>query len=391
MSASDESSIALIEVRRLPGDPRRVRACETAVALALGVPFEQAKSLLARLPARLPLPRPSADEDILHRALRDAGAEVELPLLTHPPAPCVDHPRFVAEAACTRCHDPICTLCSAQEPDARCARCTRKKQRSRSFYLVRVAVLLTILVGVALYAVQDIRSRAARNDWSRPLDVAIIVIAEQPLEDGVVDQMRERADALEDRLHAELERHSPGHARPFSIEVFGPIVVDGNPPAAPGDGLLAEAGFAWDLRRFTGRADDAAGISSRRFDSRIYVIARPPVSKDRKLVEGLSQQGGRVGIVRVDLDAAMIDFAFFVATHELFHTLGASDKYDSTGAPMVPDGLAEPELQPRFPQRLAEVMARHRAVAPNKSVPPKLLSELAVGQITAREIGWIPP
>ena len=45
----------------------------------------------------------------------------------------------------------------------------------------------------------------------------------------------------------------------------------------------------------------------------------------------------------------MADFALFVAAHELFHTLGATDKYDASGAALVPSGLAEPDLNPLVP------------------------------------------
>jgi hypothetical protein len=105
-------------------------------------------------------------------------------------------------------------------------------------------------------------------------------------------------------------------------------------------------------------------------------------------VEGVSQQGGWVGIVEVELDESMVDFALFVATHELLHTLGASDKYDANGT-IVPDGLAEPDRSPLYPQRFVEVMARHRPIAPGHEVPPDSLTELRVGAVTAREIGWL--
>jgi hypothetical protein len=109
-------------------------------------------------------------------------------------------------------------------------------------------------------------------------------------------------------------------------------------------------------------------------------------SSERKLVEGASQLGGRIGVVQVELDATMVDLALFVTTHELFHTLGASDRYDASGHPTVPDGLPEPDRRPLYPQRFAEVMARHRAKGPSSSVPPKSLDELFVGEVTAREL-----
>lgn len=106
------------------------------------------------------------------------------------------------------------------------------------------------------------------------------------------------------------------------------------------------------------------------------------------MVEGESEEGGRVGVVDVELDDSMADFALFVATHELFHTLGATDKYDEAGRTLLPAGLAEPSRVPLLPQAYAEVMARNRPVGPGLEVPPESLDELAVGPATAREIGW---
>jgi hypothetical protein len=84
----------------------------------------------------------------------------------------------------------------------------------------------------------------------------------------------------------------------------------------------------------------------------------------------------------------MIDFALFVAAHELFHTLGAGDHYDANGHATFPSGFAEPESKPLYPQRAAELMARNIPLSPTTERPPETLSELSVGDASAREIGW---
>ena len=87
----------------------------------------------------------------------------------------------------------------------------------------------------------------------------------------------------------------------------------------------------------------------------------------------------------------MADFTLFVAAHELLHTLGATDKYDANGLALDPTGLAEPSLVPKYPQRFAEVMARNRPLAADREAVPAALSELAIGALTAQEIGWRRP
>jgi hypothetical protein len=143
---------------------------------------------------------------------------------------------------------------------------------------------------------------------------------------------------------------------------------------------------AWALGRFTSDIDERAGVPTRGFDARIYVVVRPPSAQG--FVEGTSEHGGRVGIALAELDETNVALALFVVAHELFHTLGATDRYWPDGRTSVPDGLAEPELSPPFPQRYVEIMARNRPVDATREVPPSSLEELWVGEKTAREIGW---
>jgi hypothetical protein len=134
--------------------------------------------------------------------------------------------------------------------------------------------------------------------------------------------------------------------------------------------------------------DSAAAIDGDAYDARVYVVVRAPSQEKLRFVEGASEQGGRIGTLEVDLDASMVDFALFVTAHELFHTLGALDRYDATGATTIPDGLAEPEASPLLSQRYAELMSRGRAVAPGHDEAPDSLDMLRVNALTAREIGW---
>lgn len=265
-----------------------------------------------------------------------------------------------------------------------------RPEPSRIFYRMRVALLLVVLAGVLLYAWKDVSRRRARNDWKRTLTVGLVVARRGPVDEGAIADLRSRALALEDLLAEEFVRHhGPGGPRPVKILIFGPVDVAAPPPPAPaGDGLVDLARYAWEKSRYSARIDEAAGIEARGLDSRVYLVTRPGHARGRNFVEGLSEQGGRAGFVEVDLDPSMVDFALFVFAHELLHTLGATDKYDATGITKIPEGLAEPDAVPLYPQRFAEVMARMRPVKPGVEEPPASLDELRVGSATAREIGW---
>lgn len=73
------------------------------------------------------------------------------------------------------------------------------------------------------------------------------------------------------------------------------------------------------LSKYLKDIDTRAGIEPDLYDSRIYVAMRRPRKADRTLVEGRSEQGGRVGVVELELDAEAeaVDLALIVVAHEL--------------------------------------------------------------------------
>ncbi len=261
------------------------------------------------------------------------------------------------------------------------------KERGR-FYRARLAVLLSILLVVVVYAWHDVRQRRARKAWDHTLDVAIVLVREGAVDPIAIDDLKETFPVLESRLAEELHRYRPTAPKPFSFTLLGPVDSRDAAPALPGAGVLDLAKHQWALHEWTSDVDARGALSVGGYDSRVYVTLRPPSGK-RVWVEGASEQGGRVGTVTVDLDTGDVDLVASVIAHELFHTLDATDKYDSSGRAVAPDGLAEPELSPRYPQRFVEIMARGRPIAPGDEVLLQSIGELAVGPATAEEIGWL--
>jgi hypothetical protein len=75
--------------------------------------------------------------------------------------------------------------------------------------------------------------------------------------------------------------------------------------------------------------------------------------------------------------------------HELLHALGATDKYDlQDDQPIAPDGFAEPERQPLYPQSFAELMGGRIPVSRTEATTPESLQQVLIGAKTASEIGW---
>jgi hypothetical protein len=250
-------------------------------------------------------------------------------------------------------------------------------------------MLLAVLVLVLVYAWHDFTRRAARTAWREPLDVGIVLLTleSEPVPDADLIALQQRVSALEQTLSAEFARYRDAPQAMFQLSVFGPLQVATAPPQPEGGSVWALLRHNYQLWRYTRSVDAAAAVPARAMESRIYVLVLP-VKDQFQFVEGFSQQGGHLGIARVQVDESTADLALFVVAHELLHTLGASDKYDSAGEAVLPQGLGDNEQQPLYPQRYAEVMARNRVLAPGHERSVESLSELRVGPWTAREIGW---
>jgi serine/threonine protein kinase len=96
----------------------------------------------------------------------------------------------------------------------------------------------------------------------------------------------------------------------------------------------------------------------------------------------------RAGIVFVPLNDREADESLVRIAHEVLHSLGATDKYDTRGRPSFPDGFAAPNQSPLYPQRYGEIMSRAVLLAEDNHRPLRSLSEARIGEATAREIGW---
>ena len=255
----------------------------------------------------------------------------------------------------------------------------------RSYTLVvrklRLGVLLGLLGAVSLWAAAVHHRRAARNQWHKPLEVAVVLL----VADGEPDPAAWRGglDELQRWLSAEMARYRPViDDPPVRFSLYGPVHVDAPPQFLPDDdGLWTRATHAWKLSRQLAALDARAGVRSS--PVRLYLFLE---KTDRTpTVEGAGEVGGDAGFVRATLDPDLT-LALAATAHELFHCLGATDKYDGDGHARAPDGLVEPELGTA--QRFAELMVGEVPLGPQKGRLPRSLDEVRVGAATAAEVGW---
>jgi hypothetical protein len=175
----------------------------------------------------------------------------------------------------------------------------------------------------------------------------------------------------------------------FQIAVVGPVRWSGALPFTPPTGaLLDRAWHALDVWRTERDVDRAAGGAAGGFDVRVLFLCDSLPGSEAGFAEGSGAVDGEVAFVRGSCDG---DLSLSLQTigHELLHTVGATDRYDAGGHARAPEGLADPDRVPLYPQTHAEWMAGEVALAPGRGRLPESLEEIKIGETTAREIGWI--
>ena len=254
------------------------------------------------------------------------------------------------------------------------------------FKTVRISILLFVLFFVA---VSTWLTQARSTDWNNSLWVKVYPVngdnsdvAAKYIEDL---KLRDFED-IETFLEQETARYARSLSRPVRIELGQPITEQ--PPMLDGDPnglsvMLWSLKMRWWANSIT---DDQDRIEP---DVRIFVRYHTPHS-DVELENSVGLQKGMVGVVNGYAHRRYRGTNNVNISHQILHTLGATDKYDrADGQPSEPDGLAEPDRVPLYPQRHAEIMGGRIALAANDAVIPKSLKYAVIGAKTAREINLI--
>lgn len=250
---------------------------------------------------------------------------------------------------------------------------------------LRIALLSFVLVLVALnawFTRQDITA------WKQPLRVVIYPInadASPVTARYIADLQPGSFDAIENFFQREIARYGRDLSDPVEIDVAPPLRTA--PPELPRERHVPQV-MLWSLklRYWAWTADDYAGPAPQ---VRLFVQFYDP-RRFPRLDHSVGLSKGALALVKAFASRAMNAQNNVIIAHELLHTLGATDKYDPrTNQPLYPQGYAEPEREPRFPQTQAEIMAGRTPLSPTRAETPASLQATLVGAATAREIGWI--
>lgn len=183
----------------------------------------------------------------------------------------------------------------------------------------------------------------------------------------------------------EGDRYSLGLHRPVEVQL-GEIVNE-VPPAPPNGGSILSTMF-WSLqfRWFAWNNSPKVNVKP---DIRLYLLYHDPATTPA-LSHSTALNKGRVGRVNLYGNKSYAKQNLVIVAHELLHTLTATDKYDlETTLPAYPDGFAEPDKSPRYPQDFAELMGGRIPVSETQADIPRSLAQTLIGDKTAREIGWL--
>jgi len=251
------------------------------------------------------------------------------------------------------------------------------------FKVVRISILLFVLFFVA---VSTWLTQARSTDWNNSLWVKVYPINGDGSDKAAkyIETLGVRDfEGIEKFLERESKKYARDVARPVRVELGRPIREQ--PPEIEG-APNALAIVMWSLKMrwwASGVTDDQDRIDP---DVRIFVRYHSP---DTVLVleNSVGLQKGMVGVVNGYASRRSRGRNNVVIAHEFLHTLGATDKYRPVdGQPIGPDGLAEPEKKPLYPQQYAEIMGGRIALAEDDSVIPQSLKYAVIGPLTASEI-----
>lgn len=264
----------------------------------------------------------------------------------------------------------------------------RPRQKTGSFRSLRITLLLLVLLAVGGDAWL---TRLRSTDWDEPLWVSVYPINGDGSEAAgryIGTLSDDDFEPVETFLAREAARYGLAGSEPVQVRL-APEVRE-RPPVPPAAGQpLAIMVWSLKMRYWAWRtAREYGGPPS---NIEMFVQYFDPQRTDR-VAHSIGLQKGLVGVVNAFASRTLAGQNNVVIAHELLHTVGASDKYDPADSqPLYPQGFADRERAPLYPQARAEIMGGRIPISARESALPMTLDKVIVGPETAAEINWVQP
>ena len=250
---------------------------------------------------------------------------------------------------------------------------------------IRISLLLLTLIVVAFDAWFD---QHHTTSWEHTVWVGVFPVNADTSAAAAryLDELRAQDfTPINEFIAREAQRYGVSLTEPVNVRLYAPLRA-APPLLEPAAGALTRVLWTLKLRRYRWQA--LGSITRSRPQIALFVLYHDP-ARAAVLPHSLGLQRGLMGVVHVFAARSQNDQNAVVIAHELLHTFGATDKYSASGdSPLFPEGYAEPDRQPRYPQRYAELMAGRIPLSPTTQLMPDDLSQVRVGPASAREIGW---
>lgn len=247
---------------------------------------------------------------------------------------------------------------------------------------IRILILLSVLLVVAVNAWRD-----QNQNWDRP----VLVLLHPINADG-----QTTTGQYIRQLNIENFKDSQNFLAGTSAGYRGTKVdfiyqlgreLPQIPPKVPENASVLQA-IVWSLK-FRYYAWKQHQSSDGRPTVTLYLNYYDP-QQTSALKHSTALEKGKIGSVNLFASTAQAAQNEVVVTHELLHTFGATDKYDlATGQPIYPLGYTQPEQQPLYPQRQAEIMGGYIALSATQNKMPDSLAQVGLNKATAIEVGWL--
>lgn len=254
-----------------------------------------------------------------------------------------------------------------------------------TFKQIRIVILLGVL---AILAALTSWERWFVAQWMRPLQVVVY-----PINGDHSDQVQRYIDALTvddfNEIGTFINLQSARYRlTPIAVPrvKLAPTIITA-PPLRPKPPASAWDNIMWSLKLRQYVWHNTPFWQSLG-EIKLFVVYHQG-ENGVALEHSLGLQKGLIGVVHAFARPEQNAQNNVVITHELLHTLGATDKYDAQLQPIYPDGFAEVEgVTPDYPQTAAEIMAGRVALSPTRAVMPSGLKTCVIGAKTAYEIQW---
>ncbi|MBI2591111.1 MAG: hypothetical protein HYW34_00305 [Candidatus Brennerbacteria bacterium] len=193
---------------------------------------------------------------------------------------------------------------------------------------------------------------------------------------------------IDDWFAQEYKRITGYEKEVFDIKIVGPFSVSEQPPhKRMNDSCLI-------LQPYFQRVAIDNGVDISKYDIAAFVFFDDftRITPDRLEQSFWSCQtsGSSYNMVFVDFNVAFfsgISVGFIDLAHELFHGLGAYDTYDGWRC-IEPDGIPEPNKEPKYPQSKACLMCRNIMIGENASRATNSLDEVMICKNEAKAVKW---